>query len=218
VLAGNGLDLVITAFFVGRCMELFFKSVLFGYFFLFLSTALFWRSYVIYKETGINALTQSNQDSLLKFLAIIFKIHLLMVLGLVVDYVFEFNVLTGNRFGFLPIRFTAPIGCLILFMSFLIIMTAQHQMNTSWRIEIDTGNTTPLIKTGLFHYSRNPIFLALRLSYFGMFLIVPCPYSLTTFLIGDFAFQAQVRQEEQHLRKTHGARYMDYCSHVQRWL
>lgn len=199
-------------------MELFFKSVLFGYFFLFLSAALLWRNYVIYLKTGINALTQSNQDSLLKFLAIAFKIHLLMAVGLVVDYFFVCNVLTGNRFAFLPIRFTAPIGCLILFMSFLPIMTAQHHMNTSWRIEIDTRNSTPLIETGLFHYSRNPIFLALRLSYFGMFLIVPCPYSLATFLIGDFAFQAQVRQEERHLSKTHGARYLDYCSHVRRWL
>jgi len=199
-------------------MELFFKSVLFGYFFLFLVMALLWRSYLIYKKTGINALTQSNQHSFLKFLAIVFKIHLIMILGLVVDYVFEYNVLTGNRFDFLPIRFTASIGCLILFMSFMIIMTAQNQMKISWRIEIDARNSTPLIEAGLFRYSRNPIFLALRLSYFAMFLIVPCPYSLITFLIGDLAFQAQVRQEEQHLSRTHGAEYRDYCSRAPRWL
>lgn len=199
-------------------MELFFKSVLFGYFFLFLVMALLWRSYLIYKKTGINALTQSNQHSFLKFLAIVFKIHLIMILGLVVDYVFEYNVLTGNRFDFLPIRFTASIGCLILFMSFMIIITAQHQMKTSWRIEIDARNSTPLIEEGLFRYSRNPIFLALRLSYFAMFLIVPCPYSLITFLIGDLAFQAQVRQEEQHLGRAHGAEYRDYCSRAPRWL
>ena len=199
-------------------MDLFFKTVLFGYFFLFLVMALLWRSYVIYKKTGINALAQSNQDSFLKFLSMVFKIHLLLALGLVVDYVFELNVLTGNRFDFLPIRFTASIGCLILFMCFMIIMTAQNHMKTSWRIEIDTRNSTPLIETGLFQYSRNPIFLALRLSYFAMFLIVPCPYSLITFLIGDVAFQAQVRQEEQHLSRTHGAMYRDYCSRVPRWL
>ena len=200
-------------------MELFFKIVLFGYFFLFLFTALLWRSYVIYAKTGINALTQSNQHSFLKFLAIVFKIHLLMVLGLVVDYVFEFHVLTGNRFNFFPpIRFTASIGSLFLITGFMIIVTAQNQMKTSWRIEIDTRNPTPLIETGLFQYSRNPIFLALRLNYFAMFLIVPCPYSLLTFLIGDCAFQAQVRQEEQHLSKTHGAVYRKYCSRVPRWL
>lgn len=208
----------ISPFLGDRYMELFFKSVLFGYFLLFLLTALLWRSYVIYKKTGINALTQSNQDSFLKFLAIVFKIHLLMVLGLVVDYVFAYSVLTGNRFSFAPLRFTASIGCLFLLMSFMTIMAAQNHMNTSWRIEIDTKNPTPLIETGLFQYSRNPIFLALRLSYFAMFLIVPCPYSLITFLIGDLAFQAQVRQEEQYLSKTHGAVYMDYCSRVRRWL
>ncbi|MDH5427029.1 MAG: isoprenylcysteine carboxylmethyltransferase family protein [Nitrospirota bacterium] len=180
--------------------------------------ALLWRSYSIYKKTGINALTQSNQDSFLKFLAIVFKIHLIMVLGLVGDYVFDYNVLTGNRFDFVPIRFTASIGSLLLFLCFITIITAQNHMKTSWRIEIDTRSATRLIETGFFRFSRNPIFLALRLSYFAMFLIVPCPYSLLTFLIGDLAFQAQVRQEEQHLSNAHGAIYLHYCSRVPRWL
>ncbi len=198
-------------------MELIFKSVLLVYFFLFLLIALLWRSHIIYKKTGINALTQSNQDPFLKFLAIVFRIHLILALGLVVDYVFEFNFLTRNRFGFLPIQFTASIGCFLLLMCLVIIITAQNQMETSWRIEVDTENPVALIESGLFRYSRNPIFLALRLSYFSMFLIVPCPYSLVTFLIGDFAYQAQVRQEEKHLRKTQGTIYLDYCSRVRRW-
>ena len=199
-------------------MELFFKSVLAGYFLLFVGLALLLRSRLVYKQTGVNALTQTNTDPLLKFLAIVFKIHLALVLGLVLDYTLGWNVLTGNRFTSLPLGLTASVGSLLLLLCLIIIVTAQTQMSTSWRIEIDTENPTALVETGLFRRSRNPIFLALRLSYLAMFLMVPCPYSLMTLVIGDLAFQAQVRQEEKHLAEAHGPAYLDYSSRVRRWL
>lgn len=199
-------------------MELFFKAVLLGYFTLFVTIALLWRSRLVFRQTGVNALTQSNKSPLLKFLAIVFKLHLALALGLVVDYVFGLGTLSANRFSFLVSDTIATAGSVLLMLCLVLIVTAQNQMKTSWRIEIDTENSTALIGRGLFRHSRNPIFLALRLSYFAMFLIVPCPYSLITLLIGDLAFQMQVRQEEQHLLKTHGSEYVDYCSRVRRWV
>lgn len=81
-------------------MELFFKTVLLGYFILFVSIALLGRTYLIFKKTGINALAQSNDDRHLYRLAIIFKIHLLFELGLVIDYVFNIDILTAYPFAF----------------------------------------------------------------------------------------------------------------------
>lgn len=199
-------------------MELFFKTVLLGYFTLFVTIALLWRSRHVFKQTGVNALAQSNKSPLLKCLAIVFKIHLALALGLVVDYVFGLETLSANRFSFLATDTIATAGSVLLMLCLVLIVTAQNQMKTSWRIEIDTENPTALVGSGLFRHSRNPIFLALRLSYFAVFLIVPCPYSLITFLIGDLAFQMQVRQEEQHLLGTHGGAYADYCSRVRRWV
>ncbi len=199
-------------------MELFFKTVLLSYFTLFVTIALLLRSRLVFKQTGVNALTQANKHTILKSLAVVFKIHLVLALGLVVDYVFGLDTLSANRFSFLATDTIATAGSLLLMLCLVLIVTAQCQMKTSWRIEIDTENSTELIARGLFRHSRNPIFLALRLSYFAMFLVVPCPYSLITFLIGDLAFQMQVRQEEQHLLKAHGSEYADYCSRVRRWV
>ncbi len=199
-------------------MELLFKSILTGYFVLFLSIALLYRSYRVYKKTGINALTQSQEDSVLKTLAIILKIHLLLVIGLIVDYVFGFDFLTANRFDWIPALLSAGIGSLLLIMCLALIITAQTQMSSSWRLEIDSKNKAELITNGLFKYSRNPILLALRLGYFAMFLIIPCPYSLMIFLLGDICFQLQVRKEEQYLQNIYSTEYLMYCSQVRRWL
>ncbi|MCK5189133.1 MAG: isoprenylcysteine carboxylmethyltransferase family protein, partial [Methylococcales bacterium] len=195
-----------------------FKSILTGYFFLFLTIALLYRSYRVYKKTGINALTQTQEDRTLKILAFILKIHLLLVVGLIVDYVFGFDFLTANRFKWIPSLFSAGIGSVLLIICLALIITAQTQMSSSWRLEIDRKNKAELITTGLFKYSRNPILLAWRLAYFAMFLIIPCPYSLMTFLVGDICFQLQVRKGEEYLKNIYSNEYFLYCSQVRRWL
>ena len=198
-------------------MELLIKSILTGYFVLFLSIALLYRSFMVYKKTGINALTQTQEDSTLKTLAIILKIHLLLIVGLIIDYAFGFDFLTANRFEWIPALLSAGIGSVLLIICLALIITAQTQMSSSWRLEIDSKNKAELITHGLFQYSRNPILLALRLGYFAMFLIIPCPYSLMTFLLGDICFQLQVRKEEQYLQNIYSNQYLLYCSQVRRW-
>ena len=199
-------------------MELLFKSILISYFVLFLTIALIYRSYRVYKNTGINALKQSPEDNTLKILAIILKIHLFLVAGLIADYAYGLDVLTSNRFEWLPPLLGGRIGSILLLLCLILIITTQTQMSSSWRIEIDSKNKAQLITEGVFKYSRNPIFVALRLSYFAMFLIVPCPYSLITFVIGDICFQLQTRKEEQYLQKIYSDDYLIYCSQVRRWL
>ncbi len=199
-------------------MEILFKSILTGYFVLFLSIALLYRSYRVYKKTGINALTQTQEDGTLKALAIILKLHLLLVAGLIVDYVFGFDFLTANRFEWIPALLSAGIGSVLLIICLALIITAQTQMSSSWRLEVDSKNKAPLITHGLFKYSRNPILLALRLAYFAMFLIIPCPYSLMTFLLGDICFQLQVRKEEEYLKNIYSNEYLLYRFQVRRWL
>ncbi len=185
---------------------------------LFLTIALLYRSYLIHKQTGINALKQSPEDNTLKILAVVLKIHLLLITGLIVDFVFGYNFLTSNRFEWFPAPLTGMLGSVMLICCLPLIITAQHQMKNSWRIEIDSKNKALLVADGLFRYSRNPILLAIRLGYFAMFLIIPCPFSLMVFLLGDCCFQLQVRKEEHYLQKIYGEEYQQYCLQVRRWV
>ena len=199
-------------------MDFVFKSILTGYFILFIGFGLLYRTYVIYKKTSINALNQVPEDRALKILAVAFKIHLLLVIGLIIDYTNDFGFLTARRFEFIDPAIAGSLGSILLIFCLVLIIHSQNQMKNSWRIEIDSSNEAELITEDIFKYSRNPIFLALRVSYFAMFLIIPCPYSLFVFLIGDICFQLQVRKEEQYLLDIYGEEYRNYSSHVRRWI
>jgi protein-S-isoprenylcysteine O-methyltransferase Ste14 len=44
----------------------------------------------------------------------------------------------------------------------------------SWRIGIDQSHRTNLVQSGVFSLSRNPIFLGMMLTLFGLFLVPKC--------------------------------------------
>ncbi len=103
-------------------------------------------------------------------------------------------------------------------MATLWTVVAQFQMGKSWRIGIDTAQATELVQAGLFRYSRNPIFLGMRVSMLATFMIAPNAVTLALFLAGDLAIQFQVRLEEAFLVQRHGVAYETYREQVRRWL
>ena len=66
--------------------------------------------------------------------------------------------------------------------------------------------------------SRNPIFLGMRLTLLGLFLILPNAFTLVVMVAGDLLMQIQVRLEEDFLTKTHGETYLNYCKRTRRWI
>lgn len=110
------------------------------------------------------------------------------------------------------------IGWLLLIVTLAVIAAAQWQMGRSWRIGIDEVRPTALVAQGIFAYSRNPIFLAVRLNMLGLFLILP---NAVTFAIAAVTFVLtgiQVRLEEAHLDAMLGEPYRQYRASARRWL
>jgi protein-S-isoprenylcysteine O-methyltransferase Ste14 len=97
-------------------------------------------------------------------------------------------------------------------------IVAQYQMDLSWRIGIDQDHPTRLVTSGLFTVSRNPIFLAMRLSLFSLMLIRPNAVTLAIWLVGEVLMQFQVRLEEAFLLHQHGSAYATYHARVRRWI
>jgi protein-S-isoprenylcysteine O-methyltransferase Ste14 len=98
------------------------------------------------------------------------------------------------------------------------MLLAQSQMGTAWRIGIDSARATSLVTHGLFGWSRNPIFLAMRLILAGLVLLVPAAVTLVLLVLAEVLIQVQVRLEEAHLGALHGASYERYRAQVARWL
>ncbi|WP_157447950.1 methyltransferase family protein, partial [Chryseobacterium sp. MOF25P] len=110
------------------------------------------------------------------------------------------------------------IGIALLILSLIWILIAQFQMKNSWRIGIDEDLKTELITTGLFNYSRNPIFLGILVSLIGLFFTLPTLISLSFLMITYILIQTQIRLEEEFLLHQHDEIYLQYKAKVRRFL
>ena len=82
-----------------------------------------------------------------------------------------------------------------------------------------SGHPSRLVLDGPYRFTRNPMYLALVLSYIGLCLqlgllwavaLVPLPWLALQWLVIPF--------EEARLRDEFGRAYSDYCARVRRWL
>jgi protein-S-isoprenylcysteine O-methyltransferase Ste14 len=96
---------------------------------------------------------------------------------------------------------------------------SQAAMGASWRIGVEPGERTELIRGGPFRWLRNPIFTFLMLAAAGLALLLPTILSLAAVALLLAAVELQVRfVEEPHLARVHGEPYRRYCREVGRFL
>ncbi len=186
---------------------------------MYFAIALFWRSFITWKKTGITPYVFGKTDNAHDFVGLLFRLTLFACAIVVGIYSFWSQ-------GY---QYLAPIlwlnhsvliyfGLGLFIVSFIWTFIAQAQMGDSWRIGIDLNHKTELVQTGVFRLSRNPIFLGMRLTLLGLFFVLPNALSFAIVILGDTLIQIQVRLEEEFLAKTHGKTYQDYCQKTRRWI
>lgn len=112
-----------------------------------------------------------------------------------------------------------PTGIVLAVAGIGATLYAQNDMGESWRIGVDTGETTTLVRHGVFAVVRNPIFSAMLVFAAGMVLVAPNPLALAGFVLLVAAVQLQVRVvEEPYLGTVHGQRYREYTGTAGRFV
>src|SRR5215218_9253741 len=196
-------------------LRYFLPACLLAYFL----TTFVWRSYFVWKKTDINPFTFKNSDTAHDFVGRVFKLTFAVVVLVVLVY-----ALLPAAYGYLaPIRWLEHpllqwIGVAFLILSLAWTIIAQAQMGEAWRIGIDTEHRTPLVKTGIFRISRNPIYIGVVITLSGLFLIIPNALTLLILIVGLVLTGVQVRLEEGHVGKMYPQEYAEYCRRVRRWL
>jgi protein-S-isoprenylcysteine O-methyltransferase Ste14 len=111
------------------------------------------------------------------------------------------------------------LGILLAVLGILLAFGAQLGLGASWRIGVDESERTTLVTTGPFRLVRNPIFVAVILTFVGMALIVPNLVAVAGVIVAAVGIEAQVRLvEEPYLCRAHGMAYTDYASRVGRFV
>lgn len=189
------------------------------YLIAYVIAAFFWRSYHVWKNTGVNPVVFKGSDSAHDFIGLVFKALFAFIVTVVVIYVFFPSayryVMPIHELGRTWIRLT---GIILLLVSLVWTVVAQAQMGDSWRIGIDTEHRTTLVQRGVFRLSRNPIFVGMILTLFGLLLVIPNVGTLVCLLLGIILIGIQVRLEEEFLTTIHGEDYLQYRRRVRRWI
>lgn len=110
------------------------------------------------------------------------------------------------------------MGVILCIIALILFLYSIISFGKSFRVGIDEDHPGPLVTTGAFAISRNPIYTAFGLVLLGQFLIYP-NWILLVYVVGGFwLFNRQVKLEEQSLIKIYGKAYQQYCKRVRRYL
>jgi protein-S-isoprenylcysteine O-methyltransferase Ste14 len=129
-----------------------------------------------------------------------------------------FNWPTVSTQEFFHSETVAWVGVLFCVVGLLLMLWSLISFRQSFRIGIDTDRPDSLITSGVFAFSRNPIYVAFSLVLLGQFLVFPNWILLVYLGAGVWLLHRQVLREEQFLKTHYGKEYEDYCKRVRRYL
>lgn len=198
--------------------DLFVKIFLPVFLLLYIKVAFVWPIVRVWRTTGIRAFVFTSEDNAHNYIGKWFKI----LIGLIIFSTVMFIIGNSVYKYLLPVHYlklgwTRIIAVILCFASLLITMLGHFDMAQSWRIGIDRVNDAPLVQTGLFRFSRNPVFLSMIVVLISIFFLIPNAITLLILVSGYILIQLQVRLEEEFLLQKHGDVYKRYCEKVRRW-
>ena len=110
------------------------------------------------------------------------------------------------------------VGVILCLAGLILLLLSLVSFGKSFRIGIDVDHSDKLVTTGVFAFSRNPIYLGFAFVLLGQFLVFPNWILLVYLAAGIWLFHRQVLREEEFLRKHYGQEYAEYCKRVRRYL
>ncbi|WP_248289647.1 isoprenylcysteine carboxylmethyltransferase family protein [Thalassotalea sp. Y01] len=109
-------------------------------------------------------------------------------------------------------------GLILLTLGFVSTATIHYRLGEQWRSGIDPSGPAKIITSGIYRYTRNPMFCFVALAQLGFFLALPSFFSLTCFAIGLYTLNSQAEAEEKHLLELFPNQYPQYTNQVRRWI
>jgi protein-S-isoprenylcysteine O-methyltransferase Ste14 len=125
--------------------------------------------------------------------------------------------LTGPGLG-LPYELRIAAGTILLIAGLCLIVAAATLFNAA-KTNIQTGKpTTAIVTTGIYRYTRNPIYLGMALIYTALSLFADSFIGLAGLPVAlVIVHYGVIAREERYLEVKFGQPYRDYKARVGRW-
>jgi len=110
-------------------------------------------------------------------------------------------------------------GLLIIILMVIVFFSSRNAFNVHEEKLLPQTETNKIIKTGIYAYSRNPIYLCFVLFHFGMFLTFEnIMYFLCSIGLFFWLNNFVIYEEEKYLQDKFGDEFERYCNSVKRWI
>jgi protein-S-isoprenylcysteine O-methyltransferase Ste14 len=114
---------------------------------------------------------------------------------------------------------SAAVAGLLILMGIAVFAAAIRDLSRAGTPVQGTRPTRALVTTGIFGWSRNPIYVGMFLIYVGIGLVVRSPWILIFALpLAIIMHYGVVAREEAYLERRFGDVFGVYKTHVRRWL
>jgi len=110
------------------------------------------------------------------------------------------------------------VGALLVTGGLAVYGLGTRGLGESWRLGIDRNTPGSLQTSGIFAWTRNPIYLGFDLMVSGTFLIQGRLHLLLIALIFAVVLHQQIRREERFLIERYGDAFDRYCARVGRYI
>ncbi len=149
------------------------------FFALFFAVTFLWPTWRLWRRERVSALVLPYDDTVHGVVGKWFRATLIGILVVLAALAAGLPLDVLGRLPWLESPLTRLIGWALLAASLIWVIIAQAQMGSSWRVGIDTVSRPPLVSGGVFARSRKPIFLGMRESLLGLFLVLPNALTLS---------------------------------------
>ena len=111
------------------------------------------------------------------------------------------------------------LGIILIIFSPIIFFSSRNAFSAHDENPLPQSSTDKIIKTGIYAYSRNPIYLSFILFHFGMFLTFEnIMYFLCSIGLFFWINNYVIIQEEKFLKNKFKDEFDRYCESVKKWI
>ncbi len=193
--------------------------IILGYYIYTVITAIGFNAY-LKRKTGAGIMGSIDMNQIPRTLLWIFILGIIgtiIVFGYPLVYLGYPRILElGFPISILQNRYAEFFGGFILFSGLAIELAALLQLGTSLRFYLPDQETA-LITTGIYAVSRNPFYLGLYATFFGMFFLLPSIVYGLGFMFFVVNNHFRILLEEQFLKERFGKEYEEYCRKTGRY-